>query len=104
MDKSDFAGATVALVFTSLAFVISVYELFALRSELYHTPVAWFMMCFSFGGMIFSAYIFNSKHPFFPILSIVCAVVVGILAISTSVHYLLACMAIALIGGIIQLA
>lgn len=104
MGSHNLAGATIALVFSSLAFLIGSYELFSSASVISHTVMAWIMASISLFAIFCSAYMYYSKHPFFPMMNIVCALVVGILAITTGVHYLLACMIITLIGCIIQLA
>ena len=104
MDKQNFAGAIVAIVFSTLAFIISAYELFAVTSLIVHTTMAWLMVAFSFGAIVFSGYILFSKKPIYPALSAVCAISVGVLSVIAGVYYLLACMIIALLGAAIQLA
>lgn len=104
MDKHNFAGAIVAIVFSSLAFIISAYELFAVTSPIAHTTMAWLMVGFSFAAIVLSAYTLFSRKLIYPGLTAVCAILVGVLSVMAGVYYLLACMIIALLGIAIQLA
>lgn len=104
MDRQNFAGAIVAIVFSTLAFIMSAYEVFAVTSAITHSAMSWSMVGFSFAAIVFSTYILASKKPIYPILCAICAIVVGVLAITAGVHFLLVCMIFAVLGATIQLA
>lgn len=103
MKDDNVTGAGLALVFSSLGFVIAVYEIFALGSPVAHTPIAWTMAGLTLSAIFLSAYMFYSKHASFALLAIICVVIAGILGITVGLVYLLACMVLAFIGCVVEL-
>ena len=65
MKDDNVTGAGIALVFSSLGFIIAVYEIFAHASPIAHTPLAWTMASLLLAAIFLSAYMFYSKNPFF---------------------------------------
>lgn len=104
MDNRGTVGAGIALIFAIIGFILALYDIFSANSGVCYSSGAWFVGLFTLLAVIFSAFMFSSNNTSLPVLTIICVIIAGIIAIYLSLYWLLACMIISLIGCIIQMA
>lgn len=104
MENRGTVGAGIALIFTVIGFILALYNIFSAGSSVAYTSGAWFAGLFALLGVIFAAFMLSSNHSSLPVLTVIAVIITGIIAVYLGLYYLLACMLIGLIGGIIQMA
>jgi hypothetical protein len=104
MHSSNKFGTLLAVIFTSISFILCMFYIFAKDSAYMHLTSSWFASLFSLLGLIFTLSLFRANRPAPLMLAVICIVLSGLFAIAMGVYWVLICLVISLIGCILYRA
>lgn len=96
-------GAGIAIIFSVIAFIISLYDVFTQTNILFNSAAAWWLGVCTLTCLIFSAGMFAVDNYWLPILTLLIALLVAIIALVVAGWWLVLCACLIILGCIIQL-
>lgn len=104
MESRSKMGTTITLLFSAVAFILALFDIFSKNSVIQHSGYAWFLGLFTLLVVIFSVSMYSAKKGSPLVINILCSIIAGILAIIAGTYWILICMVISLIGCIMYKA
>jgi hypothetical protein len=104
MNSRSKMGISIALIFTIIAFILSVYDIFSSESGVTYSTGAWFTGFFTLIAVIFSISMYTAKSITPGVLNMLCIIIAGILTIFLGLYWILICLLVSLIGCIMHKA
>lgn len=104
MENRNKLGTTIALVFSIVAFILTLHDLFSSQSPIQHSSFAWFIGFFTLLTIIFSVSLYSAKTGTPLVINVLSCIVAGILTIIVGSYWILICVVIVLIGCIMDKA
>ena len=104
MKSRSKLGTTIALLFSTIAFILALYDIFSNNSPIEHSACAWFIALFTLLAVIFSVSMYSAKKGASLVLTLLCSIIAGVLAIIVGTYWILICIVLTLIGCIMYKA
>lgn len=106
MQSRKKMGISIALIFSGLAFALTLYDIFFSEDNIVHAHAAgtWFIGLFSLLAIILSIGMFRCKNIIPGVLNTICLITAAIFSVFLGLYWILICLLIAIIGCIMHKA
>jgi hypothetical protein len=104
MKRRNKTGIIITLIFSSSAFILTLYAIFSVNSFAYHTTGGWLTAIFSLGSVLISLLMFKAKTGSATAVNVLLIILAGIMSFVTGLYWIFICLIISLIGCIVYKA
>ena len=104
MERRNKTGIMITLMFSSIAFVLTLYAIFSINSFAYHASAAGLTAILSLGSVLVSLLMFKAQTGTVSAVNVLLIILAGIMALVTGLYWIFICLIVSLIGCIVYKA